>query len=181
MGLTVSWSSSSACAHMSRLFHGPDCFTVSTCCLYIDLGSRGYFGVNLALVSKVLSYLTGQSTSVGSAPTGCSNIWHTGLSDQQNEHTPILFGVWPFCLRCDMAFIEPMHRNKPNITYYFAWLSSFHYRAIELGRVMAEFYHICQNCSSSIVPLLQADTLFQHVFPFQRHGLVLCYIYCWLI
>ena len=21
--------------------------------------------------------------------------------------------------RCDMAFIEPMHRNKPNITYFF--------------------------------------------------------------
>ena len=21
------------------------------------------------------------------------------------------------CVRCDMAFIEPMHRNKPNITY----------------------------------------------------------------
>ena len=50
MGLTVSWSSSSACAHMPKLFHGPDCFTVSTCCPYIDLGSRGYFGVNVALV-----------------------------------------------------------------------------------------------------------------------------------
>ena len=22
------------------------------------------------------------------------------------------------CVRCDMAFIEPMHRNKPNITYF---------------------------------------------------------------
>ena len=21
------------------------------------------------------------------------------------------------CVRCDMAFIEPMHGNKPNITY----------------------------------------------------------------
>ena len=50
MGLTVSQSPSSACAHMSRLFHGPDCFTVSTCCMYIDLGSRGFFGVNVALV-----------------------------------------------------------------------------------------------------------------------------------
>ena len=42
---------SSACAHIPRLFHGPDCFTVSTRCTYIDLGSRGYFGVNVALVS----------------------------------------------------------------------------------------------------------------------------------
>ena len=50
MGLTVSQSPSSACAHMPRLFLGPDCFTVSTCCTYIDLGSRGYFGVNVALV-----------------------------------------------------------------------------------------------------------------------------------
>ena len=49
-GLTVSRSPSSACAHMPRLFHGPDCFTVSTCCTYIDLGSRACFGVNAALV-----------------------------------------------------------------------------------------------------------------------------------
>ena len=27
------------------MFHGPDCFTVSTLCTYTDLGSRGYFGV----------------------------------------------------------------------------------------------------------------------------------------
>ena len=50
MGLTVSWSPSSACACMPRLFYGPGCFTVSTCCTYIDLDSRGYFGVNVALV-----------------------------------------------------------------------------------------------------------------------------------
>ena len=43
MGLTVSQSPYSACAHMSRPFHGPDCFTVSTCCTNIDLGSRGYY------------------------------------------------------------------------------------------------------------------------------------------
>ena len=30
-----------------------DCFTVSACCTYIDLGSRGYFGVNVALVYHV--------------------------------------------------------------------------------------------------------------------------------
>ena len=24
---------------------------------------------------------------------------------------------YPWLLRCDMAFIEPMHRNEPNITY----------------------------------------------------------------
>ena len=51
MGLTVSRSPSSACTHTPRLFHGPDYFTVSTCCTYIDLGSRGYFGVNVALVT----------------------------------------------------------------------------------------------------------------------------------
>ena len=38
-----------------RLFHGPDCFTVSTCSMYIVLGSRGYFGVNIALVSSVIT------------------------------------------------------------------------------------------------------------------------------
>ena len=36
---------SSACIYIPRLFHGPDCFTVSTLCTYTDLGSRGYFGV----------------------------------------------------------------------------------------------------------------------------------------
>ena len=41
MSLTVSQSPSSACAHMHRLFHGPDYFTVSTCCTYTNLGSRG--------------------------------------------------------------------------------------------------------------------------------------------
>ena len=25
------------------------------------------------------------------------------------------------CVRCDMSFIEPMHRNKPNITYLLTW------------------------------------------------------------
>ena len=40
------------CAQMPRLFNGLDCFTVSTCCTYIDLGSRGYFGVNVALVFR---------------------------------------------------------------------------------------------------------------------------------
>ena len=53
MGLTVSQSPSSECAHMPRLFRGPDCFRVSTCCTYIDLGSWGYFGVNITLVHYV--------------------------------------------------------------------------------------------------------------------------------
>ena len=26
------------------------------------------------------------------------------------------------CVRCDMAFIEPMHRNKPNFTYLLSYL-----------------------------------------------------------
>ena len=30
----------------------------------------------------------------------------------------IVYIMYPvLCQRCDMAFIEPMHRNKPNITY----------------------------------------------------------------
>ena len=45
MGLTVSWSPSSACTYKPRLFHSPDSFTVSTLCTYNDLGSRGDFGV----------------------------------------------------------------------------------------------------------------------------------------
>ena len=43
--LTISWSPSSACIYVPRLFDGPDCFTVSTLCTYTDLGTRGYFGV----------------------------------------------------------------------------------------------------------------------------------------
>ena len=34
----------SAHIYIPRLFHGPDCFTVSKLCMYIDLGSRWYFG-----------------------------------------------------------------------------------------------------------------------------------------
>ena len=41
----VSWSSSSARIYKPRLFHSPDHFTVSTLCMYSDLGSRGYLGV----------------------------------------------------------------------------------------------------------------------------------------
>ena len=33
----------------------------------------------------------------------------------------MIFGISPveidICVRCNMAFIEPMHHNKPNITY----------------------------------------------------------------
>ena len=43
--LTVSWVPSSAHTCIPRLFHGSNCFTVSTCCTYTDLGSWGYFGV----------------------------------------------------------------------------------------------------------------------------------------
>ena len=35
--------------------------------------------------------------------------------------------TWGLCstaLRCDMAFIEPMHRNKPNITYLLTYFNS---------------------------------------------------------
>ena len=39
------WSPSSACIYIPRLFHSPDCFTVSTLCAYTHLGSRGYFRV----------------------------------------------------------------------------------------------------------------------------------------
>ena len=40
-----SWSPSSVHTYIPRLFHGPDCFTVSTRCTHTDLGSRRYFGV----------------------------------------------------------------------------------------------------------------------------------------
>ena len=61
MGLTVSRSPSSACAHMPRLFHGLDCFTVSTCCTYIDLGGLGYFGINVVLLYITIWILMVQS------------------------------------------------------------------------------------------------------------------------
>ena len=41
----VSGSPFSAGTYIPRLFHGPDCFTVSTLCTYTDLVSRGYYGV----------------------------------------------------------------------------------------------------------------------------------------
>ena len=31
-----------------------------------------------------------------------------------------------YSIRCDMAFIEPMHRNKPNITYLLGVFYAFH-------------------------------------------------------
>ena len=61
--------------------------------------------------------------------SGWSSIWscsNIGSPGQQDEHIPILFGVWPF-----------------------AWLFSFHFRAIGFDGVLVKFYYICQNCSSS--------------------------------
>ena len=43
--LTVSQSPSSAHTYIPRLLHSPVCFTVSTLCIYTDLGSRGYLGI----------------------------------------------------------------------------------------------------------------------------------------
>ena len=42
---TIWHSSQPGMIYIPRLFHGPDCFPVSTPCTYTDLGSRGYFGV----------------------------------------------------------------------------------------------------------------------------------------
>ena len=50
-GLTVSWSPSSAHTYIPRLFHGPDCVTVSTRCTYTDLGTaEGISAFTVALV-----------------------------------------------------------------------------------------------------------------------------------
>ena len=35
------------------------------------------------------------------------------------------------CVRCDMAFIEPMHRNKPNITYLLRYNKKFTMRDLK--------------------------------------------------
>ena len=43
MVLNVSQSPSSAHTYLPRSHHCPDCFTVSTLCMYTGLGSRGYF------------------------------------------------------------------------------------------------------------------------------------------
>ena len=64
MGLTVSRSPSSACAHIPRLFHGPDCFTDSTCCTYIDLGTEG--------VSALTSLLSVPARHWKYSATSCS-------------------------------------------------------------------------------------------------------------
>ena len=58
MGLTVSWSPSSAYTNIPRLFHGRDCFTISTLCTYTDIGSRGYFGVLRRSCSCCCRYYT---------------------------------------------------------------------------------------------------------------------------
>ena len=39
----------------------------------------------------------------------------------------------PWGLRCDMAFIEPMHRNKPNITYLLPTLGVSLYATLWMG------------------------------------------------
>ena len=51
--LTVSWFRSSLHTYIPRLFHGPDCFTVSTRCTHTDLDSRVYFGVYRRTCLKV--------------------------------------------------------------------------------------------------------------------------------
>ena len=54
------------------------------------------------------------------------------------------------CVRCDMAFIEPMHRNKPNITYCFT------------------FYHLLQTMEVIMASAELNDGL---VCPLRTHSL----------
>ena len=48
------------------------------------------------------------------------------------------------CARCDMAFIEPMHRNKPNVTYL-----GFHYNVCLVFRQLK--FNICIRCNMAFV------------------------------
>ena len=72
----------------------------------------------------------------------------------------LILEVWQYYIiagsshayRCDMAFIEPMHCNKPNITYLLHMLiimqcipRDMHMICILLSRVVADFTHIRQG------------------------------------
>ena len=88
---------------MPRLFHGPDCFTVSTCCTYIDLGSRGYFGVNVALVYTAVnvSYL------LESHDINKNVFWSSKCSNDTFFSTPFLFD----CVT-DLLIHSPSYYNS---------------------------------------------------------------------
>ena len=64
----------------------------------------------------------------------------------------IIIYVWYFvqsqfniCVRCDMAFIEPMHRNKPNITYLLPGSERHHpIKSIMHNTVKWIYYYVSQ-------------------------------------
>ena len=57
----------------------------------------------------------------------------------------------PHEFRCDMAFIEPMHRNKPNITYL---LTPWVMHRVHINGLVQN----CSNSSALAMELLQSCT-----------------------
>ena len=55
--------------------------------------------------------------------SGQYEVFRSKTTQKSLTFNVLLLFIWvtetrsTLCLRCDMAFIEPMHRNKPNITY----------------------------------------------------------------
>ena len=141
MGLTVSQSPSSACAHMPRLFqspssacahmprlfHGRDCFTVSTCCMYIDLGSRGYFGVNVALVFIPDAILTSELSNLIGGGWGCEVSCGGHHRPRGKTTTGSALDGAVFDIAQILAYlVHNMSRSQLYLGFgHFGWLSSF--------------------------------------------------------
>ena len=101
------------------------------------------------------------------------------VQSQDSLRTWFCFGWWrhrPFgllkfniCVRCDMAFIVPMHRNKPNITYL---LTKCQYDFMFCKKKKKSAYnglrlcHWTKACSSvdslSLVRVLTNETVSSH-------------------
>ena len=69
------------------------------------------------------------------------------------------------CVRCDMAFIEPMHRNKPNITYLLQpWVIFTDAMSINMSKINGNSIVCSTACSFNN----KANTKTQHEWPFVR-------------
>ena len=68
----------------------------------------------------------------------------------------LLYIFWSYLLqaiRCDMAFIEPMHRNKPNITYFATSYCRVHYHdVISWTHTTIDIYVLTQWITDVLFP-----------------------------
>ena len=112
----VSRSPCSVHTYIPRLFHCPDCFTVSTRCTYTDQGNRGYFGIyrlscyimvsdifNLVLMERVKTTSTLQSCH---SEQDCISIVYLNVHSDadQRKHQ----------ISASLAFVRVIHRWPVN-------------------------------------------------------------------